>query len=159
MACKSKVLSEESIKPPATSDSSLNPGIEYTDNAKIQVKFDGSCLKQEKVTFGQKTILKFYTGYEINLWPLNLDSKFALLNSLFGAVKLLTKNADLDHYFYSGYGIGFGTCGTFSLSDGNWFGKNVIIFELILELIKVFLYMLITEREIFQFFVKVQQEN
>ena len=37
------------------------------------------------------------------LWPLNLESKFALLNFLFGAVKLLTKNADPDHHSYSGH--------------------------------------------------------
>ena len=43
------------------------------------------------------------------LWPLNLESKFALLNFLFGAVKLLTKNADPDHHSYSGHGIGFWT--------------------------------------------------
>ena len=51
-------------------------------------------------------MLNFYIVYEINLWPLNLDSNFALLNSLFADVKL-TKNADPDQYSYSGYGIGF----------------------------------------------------
>ena len=40
-------------------------------------------------------MLNFYIVYEINLWPLNLDSNFALLNSLFADVKL-TKNADPD---------------------------------------------------------------
>ena len=35
-----KVLLEVSIKPPATSDNSLNPGINYIDNAKIHLKFD-----------------------------------------------------------------------------------------------------------------------
>ena len=38
-------LSIESIKPPATSNNSLNPGLNYINNAKIQVQFDGSCLK------------------------------------------------------------------------------------------------------------------
>ena len=126
-ARKSKGLSDESIKPPWTSDNSLNLVIGGIDNAKTLVKFDGVCLKQDKVTFTPKAALNFYIIYEVNLWPLNLDSKFAYLNSLFSAVKF-TKNADLDKYSYSGYGIIFGTRGTFSLSEGSEFGKNVIIF-------------------------------
>ena len=63
----------------------------------------------------------------VYLWPLNLDSKFVLLNSLFGTVKL-TKNDDPDEYFYFGYVIEFDPRGTFSLPDESGFGKNVIIF-------------------------------
>ena len=69
-------------------------------------------------------VINVYILYEINLWSLEQDNKFVLLNSLFGAVKL-TKNSDLDKYSYSGYGIGFDSHGTFSLSDGVGFGKNV----------------------------------
>ena len=47
-------------------------------------------------------------------------------NCLFGAVKL-TKNADIDKYKYSGYGIGFDRRGAFSFPTGG-FGCNVIIF-------------------------------
>ena len=47
--------------------------------------------------------------------------------SLFESVKL-TKNADIDKYKISGSGFGFDARGSFSLSDGNRFGKNVIIF-------------------------------
>ena len=64
--------------------------------------------------------------YEINLQPLNLDRKCALLNSLFGAINL-TKNADLDRHSYSGYSISFDTCRTVSLPDDSGLGKNVII--------------------------------
>ena len=46
---------------------------------------------------------------------------------MFRAVKL-TKNVDSDNYFYSGYGIGLDTRGSFSLFDGSKFGKNVIMF-------------------------------
>ena len=49
-----------------------------------------------------------------------------LKNSLFGAVTL-TKNADIDKYRYSGYGIGFDRRGSFSFPGGG-FGQNVIIF-------------------------------
>ena len=40
----------------------------------------------------------------------------------------LTKNADSDHYSYSGYCTGFEARGSFSLSDGRGFGKSIIIF-------------------------------
>ena len=49
-------------------------------------------------------------------------------DSLFGAAKL-TKNADFDKYRYSGYGIGFDVRGSYSLSIGNEFGINGIIFD------------------------------
>ena len=57
-----------------------------------------------------------------------LFKDFAFGSSLFEAVKLTT-NADPNKYKYSGYGIGFDASGSFSLSDGRYFGKNVIIFE------------------------------
>ena len=44
---------------------------------------------------------------------------------MFGAVKL-TKNADIDKYKYSGYGIRFDRKEKFSV--GNGFGRNCIIF-------------------------------
>ena len=47
---KSKGLSTESIKPPATSDNSLNPKLNYY-GTKTRVKFTGSCLKQSKLTY------------------------------------------------------------------------------------------------------------
>ena len=56
----------------------------------------------------------------------DLDSKFALLNSLFVAK---TKHADTNKYSYFGwYGIGFDAHGAFTLSDNSGFGRNVIIF-------------------------------
>ena len=44
---------------------------------------------------------------------------------MFGAVSF-TKNADIDKYKYSGYGIGFDRGSEFSF--GNGFGRNCIIF-------------------------------
>ena len=49
-----------------------------------------------------------------------------LKNCLFGAVTL-TKDADIDKYGYSGYGIGFNRKSSFSFPSGE-FGQNVIIF-------------------------------
>ena len=68
-----------------------------------------------------------YIVYEINLWQFTVSKEFALENSILGTVEL-TKNADFDKYKYSGYGIGFDAYGSFSLSDGTEFGKNVILF-------------------------------
>ena len=47
---KSKGLSAESIKPPATSDNSLTPALNYF-GTKTRVTFTGSCLKQSKISY------------------------------------------------------------------------------------------------------------
>ena len=47
---KSKGLSAESIKPPTTSDNILIPALNYYGN-KVRVKFTGSCLRQQKVSY------------------------------------------------------------------------------------------------------------
>ena len=57
---KSKVFSEESIKPLATLDDSLVSGLYYIDNAKIRVKFYGNYLKKEKITISHNNILILY---------------------------------------------------------------------------------------------------
>ena len=49
-----------------------------------------------------------------------------ILNCVFGAVTL-TKNADIDKYGYSGYGIGFERRRSFSF-PGEGFVQNIIIF-------------------------------
>ena len=92
----------------------------------MRAKFDGSCLKQNKICFNYKAIVNLFIVYEINLRSLNLDSKFTLWDSLFDVVQL-TKNADRNKYSYYRY-MGFDTHGTFSLSDSSGFGKNIILF-------------------------------
>ena len=47
---KSKGLSNESIKVPRTGTIFLGPLLDYLGN-KTRLKFSGSCLKQDKVTF------------------------------------------------------------------------------------------------------------
>ena len=42
-------MSDESIKPSATFDNSLTPSLNYI-GTKTRVKFEGQCLKQDKVT-------------------------------------------------------------------------------------------------------------
>ena len=55
-------------------------------------------------------------------------ANFELGNSLLSSVKF-TKNLDPNKYYYYRYGIGFGGCGHFLLSDGSDSGKNVITFD------------------------------
>ena len=50
-----------------------------------------------------------------------------LKNRLFGAVTL-TKNADIDKYRYSDYGIGFNRRSSHSFPGGEY-GQNVLIFR------------------------------
>ena len=101
---KSKGFSAESIKPPTTSDNSLTPALSYY-GTKTRVKFTGSCLKQPKTSDSHEKVVNIYIVYELGASSShNNDS--TLKNCLFGAVTL-TKNADIDKYGYSGYGIGF----------------------------------------------------
>ena len=64
---------------------------------RTKVKFDGQCLKQDKVTFTHKKVVNIYPLYKINLWSFRRDDDFTLGNGLFGAVKV-TKNDDKDKY-------------------------------------------------------------
>ena len=118
---KSKGLSDENI----TSDYSLNPQVSYL-GTKTRVKFDRSCLKQDKVTFNHKKVVNIYIVYELNKIAVIGNNFPTLQNALFGAITL-TKNADIDKYGYSGYGIGFDRKSSFSFPGGG-FGSNVIIF-------------------------------
>ena len=71
-------------------------------------------------------MVNLFTVYELDTWPQDIDSDFALGGCLFGGVEL-AKITDPDKYVYSGYGIGLNTLVEYSLPDGS-IGKNVIIF-------------------------------
>ena len=121
---QSKGISNESIKPPATCNNSLNPRLSY-DDTKIKVQFKGSCLKQPKFTFTHKKVVNIYIVYELGASSSH-DSDPTIKNCLSGA-GTLTKNADNEKYKYSGYGIGFDRISSFSFTGGG-FGQNVLIF-------------------------------
>ena len=121
---KSKELTAASIKPPTTSDDSLTPALNYY-GTKTRVKFTGSCLKQPIVSYTHGKVINIDTVYELGASSShNNDS--TLKHYSFGAVTL-TKNADIDKYGYSGYGIGFDRRSSFSFPGGG-FGQNVLIF-------------------------------
>ena len=43
-------MSDEVTKPPTIPDNSLAPSLDYM-NTKASVKFNGTCLKEDKITF------------------------------------------------------------------------------------------------------------
>ena len=125
LSWKSKGVFKEIIKAPRSNNKILSP---ITENIfspqKIKLKFNGSCLIQDQITYTPQTIVNICIVYEITKKKTIIDYP-ALENCLFGSVKL-TKNSDIDKYKYSGYGIGFDRRDEFSFGDG--FGQNVIIF-------------------------------
>ena len=114
---------DEFIKPPGPDDNSLAPELSNYC-AKTRVKINGSCLKQDKVTYNHRTVVNIYIVYELSSTLNSFDP--TLKNCLFGAVKL-TKNTDINKCRYSGYDIGFDSRGTFMFLNGE-FACNVIIF-------------------------------
>ena len=120
---QSKGLSDETSKPPATSETIAT--IDYLGN-KIRLKFNGSILRQRKVSYTHGKVVNIYIVYELGASTPHSDDP-TLKNCLFGAVTL-TINADIDEYGYSGFRIGFDIKSSSSFPGGG-FGQNVIILE------------------------------
>ena len=92
---------------------SLTPILNYY-GTKTKVSFDMSCLKQNKVTFNHGKIVNIYIVYKI-IRIVNINNRgdnLTVQNALFGAISL-TKNADVNKYKYSGYGIAFDRTSSF----------------------------------------------
>ena len=129
LSWKSKGLSAETIKshttsPLTASDYNLIPTLSYS-GTKTKLKFTGSYLKQDQISYTHGKVVNVYIVYELGASGSN-DNDPTLKNCLFGAVTL-TKNADIDKYGYSGYGIGFDRRSSFSFPGGG-FGQNILIF-------------------------------
>ena len=122
---KSKGLSDKTIKPISTSDNSLTQTISYYYPSKIRVKFTATCLKQNKAIFNHGKVVNIYIVFELGAFT-SSNSDPIIKKCLFGAVTL-TKNADIEKYEYSGYGVGFDKRSSFSFPSGG-FGENVLIF-------------------------------
>ena len=117
-------MSEESIGNIAKSGSSFAPT--FVDHHVLaDINFDRHCLVKKNIFIPEK-VINLYISYTLGLQLRNLNTDFTLCNCLFGSVNL-TKNADLDKYKNSEYGIGFDSGSEFSLSDDS-IGKNVNIF-------------------------------
>ena len=115
-------MSDENIIALTTNDYSLHPQSNYL-GTKTRLEFRGSCLKQDKITYNHEKIVNIYIVYELD--KIFTKTSPTVVNYLFGAVSL-TKNADIDKYKYSGYGIGFDRRNVYLF--GNGFGRNVITF-------------------------------
>ena len=87
-------MSDKSITAHTTIDCKRNPELSYFVT-KTRVEFNGSCLKQNKITYDQGKVENIYIVYEISR-NINFSDYPTLENCFFGAVSL-TKNADLDH--------------------------------------------------------------
>ena len=121
---QSEGLSDERINSIRASNYSVTPFLDYC-GTKTRVEVSGSCLKQDKITYTHRKVVKIYIVYEISK-SINISDYATLENCLFGVFSL-TKNADIDKYGYSRYGIEFDRHGSFSFS-GTGLGRNVIIF-------------------------------
>ena len=58
-------MSDENITAPTTSDYKLNTQLSYF-GTKTRVEFNGSCLKQGKITYDHGKIVNIYIVYEIS---------------------------------------------------------------------------------------------
>ena len=124
LSWQSKGLSNESIKPPTTTNNSLTPELNYY-GSKTKVKFTRSCLKRSSHILTHENNVNIHIVYELAASRSNTSDP-TIKNCLFGAVTL-TKNADIEKYKYSGYGIGFDRRSSFSFPSGG-FGQNLLIF-------------------------------
>ena len=119
-----KKFQKKSIKTLITSDNSSAPKVTYDYGKKLQ--FDGIILRQVIISFIHRDAVNTFIIYELDTWSRDFNTFFTLGYCSFGTVKL-TKNADLDKYGYSGYGIGFNARSQFSWLNDQW-GKNATIF-------------------------------
>ena len=83
---QSKGLSNESIKPPTTTNNSLTPELNYY-GTKTKVKFTRSCLKQSSHIYTHKKVANIYIVYELAASSSH-NSDPTIKNCLFGAVTL-----------------------------------------------------------------------
>ena len=113
---KSKALSDERLDSFTASNYKITPELSFY-GTKTRVEFNGSCLKQDKVTYNHGKIVNIYIVYEISK-NYSISNYQILENCLFGAA--------IGKYKYSEFGIGFDRHGEFSFD--NDFGKNCIIF-------------------------------
>ena len=96
---KSKGLSDEKLDSITASNYKITPELSFYGTKK-RVESNGSCLKQDKVTYNHGAIVNIYIFYEIDQ-NYSISSYPTIENCFFRAVSF-TKNADIDQYKYSG---------------------------------------------------------
>ena len=109
---KLRGMSDERINSIKTPNHNITtPNLNYY-GTKTGAELNRSCLKQDKVTFNHEEAVNIYIVYDISK-SIIISHYLTLKYCLFGAITL-TKNADIDNYKYSGYGIGPDSYGSFS---------------------------------------------
>ena len=116
-------MSDEKINSIKTPNHSITPHLSYYDT-RTRVEFNGSCFKQDNVTYTYKDVVSIYIVYALGACSSHSDDP-TIKNCLFATVKL-SKNADIDKHRYSCYGIGFDRKSSFSFPGGGS-GPNVIM--------------------------------
>ena len=116
-------MSNEKINSVKTPNHSITPNLNHYDT-RTRVEFNGSCFKQDKVTYTHKDVVSIYIVYALGACSSHSDDP-TIKNCLFATVKL-SKNVDIDKHGYSGHGTGFDRKSNFSFPGGG-FGLNVII--------------------------------
>ena len=103
-------MSDEKTNSVKTPNHIITLNLDYY-GTKTRVEFNGGCLKQDDVIFNHWKIVNICIVYQISK-SIDIRDYPTLKFFLFAAVSL-TKNADIDKYKYSGYGIGFYKYGSF----------------------------------------------
>ena len=86
-------MSDENITASTTKGYKLNPGLNFF-GTKTRIELNGTCFKQDIVTFNHGKVVNIYIAYEISK-NINISDYPALENCLFREVSLI-KNADID---------------------------------------------------------------
>ena len=144
-------LFNEKINSIKTTNHSITPKLDY-NGTKTRVEFNGSCLKQDKVTFNHGKVVNIYIDYEISK-SINISDYLTLENCLLEAITV-TKNADIDSCKYSWYGIGFDRHRSFSFPSTG-LGRNVTIFGVDMSSSTK----IDNRKNIFWFWIKVQRKD
>ena len=96
----------------------------FIDKSHFKEDCAQSYLRQDKITYNHRKIVNIYIVYEINN---NNNTSSDPTLEMFFVWCSLTKNANIDRYKYSEYGIGFDRHGSYSHPSGGT-KRNVIIF-------------------------------
>ena len=120
-----KVLPKESIKTPATSNNSFTSKLAHIQNITAGLKFEGGCLKHDKVSFAHRNVVNLFIVYKLYTSSRYLNTHSTLGAGLFGSAKL--SKIKIRSKKNSGYGIGFDSRFLHSLQNFD-LDKNSIIF-------------------------------
>ena len=73
---KSGRLSEDIFKVPVTSDNSFVLKLPFIFNRRIEVKFKGNCLIQDKTSFTHSSVVNLFFVYKLDTWSRYLNTDF-----------------------------------------------------------------------------------